>query len=118
MLIHPQIDPVAIAVGPLAVRWYGLMYLIGFGMAFLFARSRIKRGKGGNISCAVFDDLFFFCVLGVVLGGPLGYVLFYKPGYYVSHPLEILAVWQGGMSFHGGVLGALLVMLYLVGHYN
>ena len=113
MLIHPQIDPVAFAVGPLAVRWYGLMYLVGFGMAFLLARSRIKQGKSGNISLAVLDDLFFFCVLGVVLGGRLGYVLFYKPGYYFSHPLEIVAVWQGGMSFHGGFLGVLLAMLYI-----
>ena len=113
MLIHPQIDPVAIAVGPLAVRWYGLMYLIGFGAAFLLARSRIKQGKSGNISVAVFDDLFFFSVLGVVLGGRLGYVLFYKPGYYISHPLEILAVWQGGMAFHGGFLGVLLAMVYI-----
>lgn len=113
MLIHPQIDPVAIAIGPLAVRWYGLMYLIGFGAAFLLARSRIKRGMSGRISYAVFDDLFFFSVLGVVLGGRLGYVLFYKPGYYVSHPLEILAVWQGGMAFHGGFLGVLLAMVYI-----
>jgi len=113
MLIHPQIDPVAFAVGPLAVRWYGLMYLVGFGMAFLLARSRIKQGKSGNISLAVLDDLFFFCVLGVVLGGRLGYVLFYKPGYYFSHPLEIVAVWQGGMSFHGGFLGVLLAMVYI-----
>jgi phosphatidylglycerol:prolipoprotein diacylglycerol transferase len=113
MLIHPQIDPIAIAIGPLAVRWYGLMYLIGFGIAFLLARSRIKRGMSGNISYAVFDDLFFFCVLGVVLGGRLGYVLFYKPGYYISHPLEILAVWQGGMAFHGGFLGVILAMVYI-----
>ena len=113
MLIHPQIDPVAIAIGPLAVRWYGLMYLIGFGIAFLLARSRIKRGMSGNISYAVFDDLFFFSVLGVVLGGRLGYVLFYKPGYYISHPLEILAVWQGGMAFHGGFLGVILAMVYI-----
>jgi phosphatidylglycerol:prolipoprotein diacylglycerol transferase len=118
MLIHPQIDPVAIAVGPLAVRWYGLMYLVGFGMAFLLARSRIKQGRSGNISLAVFDDLFFFCVLGVVLGGRLGYVLFYKPGYYFSHPLEIPAVWQGGMSFHGGFLGVLLAMLYIARKYR
>jgi phosphatidylglycerol:prolipoprotein diacylglycerol transferase len=113
MLIHPQIDPVAIAIGPLAVRWYGLMYLVGFGMAFLLARSRISHGRSGKITFAVFDDLFFFCVLGVVLGGRLGYVLFYKPGYYFSHPLEIPAVWQGGMSFHGGFLGVLLAMLYI-----
>ncbi|MFH1044478.1 MAG: prolipoprotein diacylglyceryl transferase [Pseudomonadota bacterium] len=113
MLIHPQIDPVAIAIGPLAVRWYGLMYLAGFGIAFLLARSRVKRGESGNISYAVFDDLFFFSVLGVVLGGRLGYVLFYKPGYYFSHPLEILALWQGGMAFHGGFLGVLVAMLYI-----
>jgi phosphatidylglycerol:prolipoprotein diacylglycerol transferase len=118
MLIHPQIDPVAIAIGPLAVRWYGLMYLVGFGAAFLLARSRIKRGRSGNISYAVFDDLFFFSVLGVVLGGRLGYVLFYKPGYYISHPLEILAVWQGGMSFHGGFLGVLLAMVYSARKYK
>ena len=113
MLIHPQIDPVAIAIGPLAVRWYGLMYLIGFGSAFLLARGRIKRGMGGKISYAVFDDLFFFSVLGVVLGGRLGYVLFYKPVFFFSHPLDIPAVWQGGMSFHGGFLGVLAAMLYI-----
>jgi phosphatidylglycerol:prolipoprotein diacylglycerol transferase len=113
MLIHPQIDPVAIAIGPLAVRWYGLMYLVGFATAFLLARSRIKQGKSGAISYVVFDDIFFFCVLGVVLGGRLGYVLFYKPGYYFSHPLEILAIWQGGMAFHGGFLGVILAMTYI-----
>jgi phosphatidylglycerol:prolipoprotein diacylglycerol transferase len=113
MLIHPQIDPIAIAIGPLAVRWYGLMYLVGFGSAFLLARSRIKRGMSGSISHETFDDLFFFSVLGVVLGGRLGYVLFYKPAYYFSHPLEILSVWQGGMAFHGGFLGVLIAMLYI-----
>jgi phosphatidylglycerol:prolipoprotein diacylglycerol transferase len=118
MLIHHQIDPVAIAIGPLAVRWYGLMYLVGFGAAFLLARGRIKQGRSGSISQAVFDDLFFFSVLGVVLGGRLGYVLFYKPGYYLAHPLEILAVWQGGMAFHGGFLGVLLAMVYIARKYQ
>ena len=113
MLIHPDIDPVAIAVGPLAIRWYGLMYLLGFGIAFVLARSRIKRGMGGGITYEIFDDLFFFSVLGVVLGGRLGYVLFYKPAYYAAHPLDIFAVWQGGMSFHGGFLGVLLAMAYI-----
>ncbi|TSA16944.1 MAG: prolipoprotein diacylglyceryl transferase [Betaproteobacteria bacterium] len=113
MLIHPQIDPIAVSIGPLAVRWYGLMYLMGFGIAFMLARSRIKSGLSGRISYAVFDDLFFFSVLGVVMGGRLGYVLFYKPAYYFSHPLEILSVWQGGMAFHGGFLGVLLAMLYI-----
>ena len=113
MLIHPQIDPIAISLGPLAVRWYGLMYLLGFGIAFVLARSRIKRGMSGDISYAIFDALFFFSVLGVVLGGRLGYVLFYNPAYYFSHPLDILSVWQGGMSFHGGFLGVLLAMAYI-----
>jgi phosphatidylglycerol:prolipoprotein diacylglycerol transferase len=89
------------------------MYLIGFGTAFLLARSRIKRGMSGNISYEIFDDLFFFSVLGVVLGGRLGYVLFYKPAYYFSHPLDILFVWHGGMAFHGGFLGVLLAMVYI-----
>ena len=113
MLMHPQIDPIALAIGPLAVRWYGLMYLVGFAAAFVLARGRIKRGMGGEISNEVFDDLFFFSVLGVVLGGRLGYILFYKPAYYISHPLEILAVWQGGMSFHGGFLGVILAMVFI-----
>ena len=118
MVIHPQIDTIAVAIGPLAVRWYGLTYLAGFGLAFLLARSRIKRGMSGTISYAVFDDLFFFSILGVVLGGRLGYVLFYKPVYYFSHPLEILAVWQGGMSFHGGFLGVILAMLFIARKYR
>ncbi len=113
MLTQPQIDPIALSIGPLAVRWYGLMYLVGFGLSYFLARQRIAQGKSGKISYAVFDDLFFFCVLGVVLGGRLGYVLFYKPGYYLSHPLDIFAVWQGGMSFHGGFLGVLAAMLYI-----
>ncbi|MHB8666952.1 MAG: prolipoprotein diacylglyceryl transferase [Burkholderiales bacterium] len=118
MLVAPHFDPIAISIGPLAIRWYGLMYLIGFGIAFLLARSRIKRGMSGKISYAVFDDLFFFSVLGVVLGGRLGYVLFYKPAYYFANPLDILAVWQGGMSFHGGFLGVLFAMLYIARKYG
>ena len=118
MLIHPQIDPIAISIGPLAIRWYGLMYLVGFGAAFALARSRIKRGMSARISYAVFDDLFFFSVLGVVLGGRMGYVLFYKPAFYFSHPLDIFAVWQGGMSFHGGFLGVLLAMLHIARKYR
>ena len=113
MLIHPQIDPIAVSIGPLAVRWYGLMYLVGFGLAFFLGRRRILQGATGKITLAVLDDLIFFGVLGVILGGRLGYVLFYKPVYYFAHPLEILAVWQGGMAFHGGFLGVLLAMVFL-----
>jgi phosphatidylglycerol:prolipoprotein diacylglycerol transferase len=107
MLIHPQIDPIAVAIGPIAIRWYGLMYLIAFGLFFFLGRWRARRDGWRGVSHEVIDDLLFWGVLGVILGGRLGYVLFYKFGYYAAHPLEVLAVWQGGMSFHGGFLGVL-----------
>lgn len=113
MLVHPQFDPVAFSIGPLAVRWYGLMYLVGFFGAYGLGRWRIARGRTGAISVQVLDDLLFYAVLGVVLGGRLGYVLFYKPDYYLAHPAEIIAVWQGGMSFHGGFLGVLLAVWWV-----
>jgi phosphatidylglycerol:prolipoprotein diacylglycerol transferase len=109
MLIHPQIDPIAFSIGPLAVRWYGLMYLAGFAAGWWLGLRRIKSGPA-PVTRQQFDDLIFLAVLGVILGGRLGYVLFYKPGYYAAHPLEIFAVWQGGMSFHGGLLGVMLAM--------
>jgi phosphatidylglycerol:prolipoprotein diacylglycerol transferase len=109
MLVHPDIDPVAFSIGPLAVRWYGLMYLLGFGLAWWLGLRRIALGRA-PIDRRQFDDLIFYAVLGVILGGRLGYVLFYKPGYYFGHPLEIPAVWQGGMSFHGGLLGVIAAM--------
>ena len=114
MLVHPNFDPVAIHLGPLAVRWYGLMYLVGFGVAFWLGRRHIKRTPGSAVTDAVLDDLLFYIVLGVVLGGRLGYVLFYKPHYYLlENPLEIPAVWRGGMSFHGGFLGVLLAVWWV-----
>ena len=110
MLIHPQIDPIAISLGPLAVRWYGLMYLIAFGLFFFLGRARVRRDPWRGASEVMLDDLLFWGVLGVVLGGRLGYVLFYKPGFYLAHPLEVLSVWKGGMSFHGGMLGVAIAM--------
>jgi phosphatidylglycerol:prolipoprotein diacylglycerol transferase len=109
MLTHPDIDPIAFAIGPLAVRWYGLMYLVGFGAGWWLGRKRIARGMG-PVTREQFEGLVFLAVLGVILGGRLGYVLFYKPAYYAAHPLESFAVWQGGMSFHGGLLGVILAM--------
>jgi phosphatidylglycerol:prolipoprotein diacylglycerol transferase len=109
MLVHPQFSAVAFQIGPLAVRWYGLMYLVAFVLAWTLGRWRIRHGKTA-LTERDLDDLLFYSVLGVVLGGRLGYVLFYKPGYYFAHPLEIFEVWHGGMSFHGGLLGVLLVM--------
>jgi len=110
MLIHPQFDPIAISIGPLAVRWYGLMYLAGF-LAFLWLGKRRAAAQPWHaMSSQDVDDLLFYGVLGVIIGGRLGQVLFYEPGYYLAHPLEILAVWKGGMAFHGGMLGVFAAM--------
>lgn len=117
MLIYPKIDPVALEIGPLAVRWYGLMYLLAFLQFWWLGRRRIRNHpqfvKAGW-TVPELDDLMFYGVLGVIAGGRLGEVLFYQPAYYLQHPLEIFAVWQGGMSFHGGFLGVLLAMGWYV----
>ena len=111
MLVHPDFDPVALYIGPLAVRWYGLMYLVGFAGGFWLGARRVAQGLA-PVTRAQLDDLLFLIVLGVILGGRLGYVLFYKPGYYLSHPMEAFYLWQGGMSFHGGLLGVMLAMVF------
>lgn len=113
MLIHPQFDPIAISIGPLAIRWYGLMYLLAFLQFALLARRRMAQRQAAGLpawSIEQLDDLLFYGVIGVVLGGRLGQVLFYEPTYYLANPLEILMVWHGGMSFHGGFLGVLVAM--------
>jgi phosphatidylglycerol:prolipoprotein diacylglycerol transferase len=114
MLIHPQIDPIALKLGPLQVHWYGLTYLAAFTMFYLLAMRRVSRPPFSQTGWQKheIEDMLFAGVLGVVLGGRLGYVLFYKPEYYFSHPMEILAVWQGGMAFHGGLLGVIVAMGY------
>ena len=113
MLVHPKIDPVALQLGPVAVHWYGITYLVAFGLFLLLANLRLKhepfrsvQGPGAWSRKDV-EDMLFLGVLGVVIGGRIGYCLFYKPGYYLQHPLEIFFVWQGGMSFHGGLLGVI-----------
>ncbi|HOL64464.1 MAG TPA: prolipoprotein diacylglyceryl transferase [Accumulibacter sp.] len=113
MLIHPQFNPVAISIGPLSVHWYGLMYLLAFLQFWWLGRQRIRhpaQPAGSGWTLAQLDDLLFYGVLGVVVGGRLGQVIFYEPAYYLQHPLEIFAVWRGGMSFHGGFLGVLFAM--------
>jgi len=109
MLLHPQFDPVAITLGPLSIRWYGLMYLVAFVQFLLLGRYRLAL-RNGPCSREQLDDLLFYGMLGVIVGGRLGQVIFYEPAYYLAHPLEIVAVWKGGMSFHGGFLGVLLAM--------
>ncbi|MDD4929022.1 MAG: prolipoprotein diacylglyceryl transferase [Gallionella sp.] len=110
MFVYPQINPVALQLGPLAIHWYGLMYMAGFMTFIWLGRRRIVILNHAQMNNKLLDDLLFYGVLGVILGGRLGEVLFYNPGYYFSHPGKILAVWEGGMSFHGGFLGVLLAM--------
>ena len=109
MLRYPEFDPIAIKIGPLAVHWYGLMYLVAFALVYVLGRVRIANGRGNGFSNKDLEDLIFYSVMGVVAGGRLGYVLLYKPSYYLAHPLEIFYLWEGGMAFHGGLLGVLLV---------
>ena len=110
MLVHPQFDPVALAFGPLAIRWYGLMYLAGFIAFLALGRRRAAGQPWHGIAAGDVDDLLFYGVLGVILGGRLGQVIFYEPEHYLANPLEIIAVWKGGMSFHGGFIGVLAGM--------
>jgi phosphatidylglycerol:prolipoprotein diacylglycerol transferase len=118
MLNHPQIDPIALHLGPVSVHWYGLTYLAAFALFMFLGSRRLKHQPYASMTGAQawsfkdVEDILFIGVMGVVLGGRLGYCLFYKPLYYFSHPLEVFAVWQGGMSFHGGMLGVIVSMLW------
>jgi len=110
MLVHPQFDPIAIQLGPLAIRWYGLMYLAAFAQVWLLGRYRARRCAFLGFQPRDVEDLLFYGVLGVIIGGRLGEVLLYHPDYYFANPLDIFAVWKGGMSFHGGFAGVLVAM--------
>ena len=118
MLIHPSINPVALQLGPVAIHWYGITYLVAFGLFMALGRLRLRHPPYAQLAGTQawgrqdVEDILFLGVVGVVLGGRLGYCLFYKPAYYLAHPLEVLAVWQGGMSFHGGMLGVVAAMLW------
>ena len=106
----PAIDPVAFSIGSLQLRWYGLMYLIAFVLFVVLGRLHARRRPELGWDAQMIDDLLLYGVVGVIVGGRLGEVLFFQPGYYLQHPGEILAVWKGGMSFHGGFLGVLAAM--------
>ncbi len=114
MWVHPDFDPVAIRLGPLAIHWYGLTYLLAFALFFFLMRRRMASPAhaGQGWQAKDLDDLLFLGVLGVVLGGRLGYVLFYKPDVYLANPLLIFKVWEGGMSFHGGLLGVIAALAW------
>lgn len=113
MFVHPQFNPIAIQITEkFGVHWYGLMYLIGFVAFLLLGKYQIKHKPWFNWNQQMLDDALFFGALGVVLGGRIGYVLFYQFSNFMSHPLDIFKVWQGGMSFHGGFLGVLIAMYF------
>lgn len=104
MLAFPDIDPVLLHIGPLQLRWYGLMYVLGFTASYLLVRYQLKRRSFPQLQDN-FENLNIALIVSMIIGARLGYVLFYNPGYYLSHPLEIAATWSGGMSFHGGAIG-------------
>jgi phosphatidylglycerol:prolipoprotein diacylglycerol transferase len=107
MIPYPSIDPVILRIGPLAVRWYGVMYLIGFTSSYLLVRLQIKK-KGLNFGQDFVDSLYSYLILGLLVGARLGYVVFYDFPEYLKNPLEIFALWHGGMSFHGGLIGSIV----------
>lgn len=104
MLVHPDIDPVALAIGPLKIHWYGLMYLVGFAAFWLLGQWRAKK-PWSPLNAEQVGDYLFYGAMGAVLGGRLGYILFYDLSGFIQDPLELFRVWEGGMSFHGGMLG-------------
>ena len=109
-MIYPQIDPVALHLGPLKIHWYGLMYLVGMAGGWALARWRIRRRPDLGWTAQEVDDLLFYCALGVVIGGRLGYIFFYGFDAWLADPWRLFRVWEGGMSFHGGFLGVLAAM--------
>lgn len=110
-MLAPNIDPVAISLGPIQIHWYGLMYVVGILGLWWLAMRRAKQ-PGSGWKPEEVGDLVFYGAIGVIVGGRLGYMLFYNFAHYLSYPLDALKVWQGGMSFHGGLIGVLLAMLY------
>jgi len=111
-LSYPNIDPVAIDLGPLQVHWYGLMYLLGFLAAFLLGQQRAQR-TGSPISKEQVGDMIYFCAIGVIIGGRLGYVFFYNFDKFLDDPIWLLKIWEGGMAFHGGLMGVMTaIVLY------
>lgn len=110
MIYYAHFDPVAVEIGPLKIHWYGLMYLIGFAAAWVLGRYRTKN-PWAPLDAKAYDDMLFYCILGLIVGSRLGYVLFYDLASFLEDPLYIVRIWQGGMSFHGGLIGVILAVL-------
>ena len=120
LIPFPAIDPVLVSIGPIAIRWYALAYIVGILLGWLYARAVVARpalwGGTAPMSVADYDDFVLWVTLGIILGGRIGYVLFYNPAYFAAHPLEIFQLWNGGMSFHGGLLGCVLAGILFARH--
>ena len=114
-LQFPNFDPVLIQIGPFAIRWYALAYIVGILLGWLYARALIRAerlwGGPAPMTALDFDDFILWVTLGIILGGRIGYVLFYNPAYFAAHPLEVLELWKGGMSFHGGFIGCVAAVV-------
>ena len=112
MLKYPKIDPVAVKLGPIKVHWYGLMYLVSFALAWCLGQFRRKQKWTPINTTEELNDILFYGIIGVLLGGRIGYMLFYDFSSFIHHPLIIFKIWDGGMSFHGGLIGVILACLY------
>jgi phosphatidylglycerol:prolipoprotein diacylglycerol transferase len=108
MIPFPNIDPEIVRIGPIAIRWYGMMYVVGFAASYLLVLYQMSR-KAVGVTRAHLDDIYFYLILGLLVGGRLGYVIFYNLPFYISHPWEIFVLWHGGMSFHGGAIGTFVL---------
>jgi len=120
LIPYPEIDPVLVQLGPFAIRWYALAYIAGILIGWVYARALVRSEKlwGGKPPMAVidFDDFILWVTLGIILGGRIGYVLFYNPEHFAEHPLEIIQLWNGGMSFHGGFTGCVVAVVLFARH--
>jgi len=114
-LTYPSFDPIAISIGPLAIRWYALAYIAGILLAWRYCL-RLAARPPEQLSRQAIDDFMFWATIGIIIGGRLGYVLFYRPEFYLENPLEIAFVWRGGMSYHGGMLGVATAMFFFARH--
>lgn len=108
-MVYPDIDPVMLSLGPVKLHWYGMMYLVGFAAAWGLGRWRANQPHN-SFTTKQIDDLLFYCAMGVIVGGRLGYILFYNFASWMADPLQLLRVWEGGMSFHGGLLGVIIAV--------
>ena len=117
MLYFPQFNPIALKLGPLQIHWYGIMYLLGFVCAWGLASWRVKR-LALDWNQAQISDLIFYAAMGIIIGGRLGYIFFYDNFDFIHHPLKIIRIWEGGMSFHGGLIGSMIGLLLFAKHYH